>query len=104
MEAILELGSIQDGDLGPNSRGVSREVLADLTLMGALPEHVHAVPTAGGNVALEWNQSGVEYTAKIIPGHLLFMCIDDDEADDVLETTASYSPTLLRQFLQTGMW
>lgn len=104
MDAILRLAPINDGDLGPGSRAMSREVLADLTLMGSLPAHVHAVPTANGNVAIEWNSSGVEYTAKIAKGHRLFMCVDDDAADDVVETTMNYSPTLLRQFLNTGKW
>jgi len=104
MSKLDALSAIRAGDLGPNSEAISPDVLDDLRSLGRLSGFVQAVPTADGAVALEWQYGRVEYTAKIEPGHRLFMCTDDTVTDELEETETDFDVSLLTRFVESGRW
>ena len=101
---VKELSSLSAGALGPGSRAVAHDVLADLRSVGSLAAGINTAPTADGSVCLEWSRDNREYTAEIGSSHRLFMCVDDVVTDELEEAEVLFSADLLRHFMRTGSW
>lgn len=104
MSKLAHLASIEEGDLAPGSAPVATDVLHDLRSMTSLAVEAAVVPTAAGSVAIEWQEGDVEYTAEVRAGHRMFLCWDNVETDELLETEMAFDAEKLQRFLESGSW
>jgi len=102
---VLSTGFLRPGWLEPGSdvpdKKQTRSALAvaDL-LLGLEIEGAHAIPSGAGAIVFEWRTGPVEMTVSIDPGGKLFLCADDTETGQLIESEGKYSLPRVEAFVR----
>ena len=102
------LEALDDGWAGEGSIAPERaalEVVRTLApTIGSLEWKVDVASEDDGSVVLEWRSGVIECTAVLGTNHQLFMCTDNVETDELLETEVEFNVDVLTDFLRSGVF